>query len=294
MRISVGPAPLSWGEEKLVNFYREMAEAPVDDVYLGEIACAKRLWVRADVLDRIETDLLRAGKTVYHSSPALVTCEEERRAFDLLWRRAVRVEINSPAFLAIARSRPAVAGAFLNIYNSVAARMLAELGIERVVLPAEIGMESLGSIARHGRVGIEVVVHGHVPMALSRSCHTARAVMQSDRRCGGACRDYPDGMVLEAAGRALFRVDGPLTTSAASCCLVEYVPRLEQMGVTCMRVQPQQEHTGRIISIYRSVLDRPGRAAMSKALGELTELSPDGLCNGWFLGKAGWIYESPN
>ena len=40
MRISVGPAPSHWGAEKLLKLYRELVGAPVDDVYLGETACA--------------------------------------------------------------------------------------------------------------------------------------------------------------------------------------------------------------------------------------------------------------
>ncbi len=277
-----------------MDFYREMAEAPVDDVYLGEIACVKRSCLSPEVVSRIARELTRAGKDVYLSSPVLVTSEEERCVFETLSQSVGTIEINSPAFLSLARSRRAVAGAFLNVCNSAAARMLADLGVDRVAFPTELSREALRTVVKGCPLKTEAVVHGHIPLALSRRCHTARALMRTSRHCGQACREYPDGMVLEAGRHALFRVDGPLTLSASSYCLVEYLPSLERIGVTCVRIQPQTEHTARIISIYRSVLDRPSRTTMRQALDELTVLSSPGICNGWFLGKAGWIYESPN
>ena len=191
MRISVGPAPCSWGEEKLTNFYQEIAESPADDVYLGEVVCAKRSCLSPEMVSHIARALAHAGKTLYLSSPALVTNQEERREFDLLWRHVKCVEINSTAFLATARSRPAVAGAFLNVYNSSAARMLGRLGVVRVVFPSEISREPLESLVKRSGLKVEVVVHGHIPIALSRNCHTARALMRDERSCGAACRRFP-------------------------------------------------------------------------------------------------------
>jgi predicted lipid carrier protein YhbT len=46
------------------------------------------------------------------------------------------------------------------------------------------------------------------------------------------------------------------------------------------------------VRIYREVLEH--RRDCRDAAEELKAISPTGLCNGWFLGKAGWIYESPN
>ena len=82
MRISVGPAPCSWGEERFVKFYREVACSPVDDVYVSEVACPERWALSSQILRRIETMLTGAGKTVYLSSCALVTSAQERGRFD--------------------------------------------------------------------------------------------------------------------------------------------------------------------------------------------------------------------
>ncbi len=58
------------------------------------------------------------------------------------------------------------------------------------------------------------------------------------------------------------------------------------------RILPTPRHTGRTMRIYQDVLDR--RRECRCALGELAALSSSAPCNGWLLGKAGWVYESPN
>jgi predicted lipid carrier protein YhbT len=59
-----------------------------------------------------------------------------------------------------------------------------------------------------------------------------------------------------------------------------------------VRILPQWNHTARVVCIYRDVLEH--RRDCKDALEELKAISPMGLCNGWVLGKAGWIYESSN
>jgi putative sterol carrier protein len=99
-------------------------------------------------------------------------------------------------------------------------------------------------------------------------------------------------MVLEAGDRPMFRIEGPQTLSAATYCLVEYLPQLVKVDVDTVRILPQWNHTGRIVRIYRDVLEQ--RRHCADAAEELKAISPTGLCNGWLLGKAGWVYESPN
>ena len=292
MRLSVGPAPSSWGVEKLGGLYRDLARSPADDVYLGETVCPDRSCFSDGWAGRIGEDLARAGKTVYASSLILVRDGEHCRAFRHLAQQVGRVEINSAAFLGLARQYPAIGGAFLNVYNSVAARILAEAMIERIVLPCELGLESIISITKQFDVATEVVVHGHIPIATSNMCPTARCFGWDDRNCREVCRQHPDGIVLEAGDRPMFRIEGLQTLSAATYCLVEYLGELEQAGVDTVRILPQRGQAARVVWVYRDVLDR--RREPRDALEELKALSPTGLCNGWFLGKAGWVYESPN
>jgi collagenase-like PrtC family protease/predicted lipid carrier protein YhbT len=290
MKISVGPAPSHWGKNKIESLYRELAQSPVDYVYLGETACPDRLCFSPDFVGKLCDELTRAGKEVYVSSFTLVRDEKQYRVFrDLAWQ-VRRVEINSPAFLGFARCYPAVLGTFLNVYNSTAANILAEHKVERIVLPPELSFQSVASISKNCTVPTELVAHGHIPIAISGTCQTVRSLGYSADECGKVCQRYPEGMVLNAGDQPLFRIEGPQTLSAMTYCLVEYLPQLEKAGVDTVRILPQYEHTGRIVRIYRDVLEHQRNCR--DALKELKAISPGGLCNGWFLGKAGWIYES--
>lgn len=292
MRLSVGSAPSNWGEEKLRSFYRELAASPVDMVYVGETICPDRSCFSPGFLKEICDDLTRAGKEVYASSLILVKDQKQYRAFADLVQQVKRAEINSPAFLALARRYPAAGGMFLNVYNSAAARVLARNMIERIVLPCELGLEAISTIAKRSPVAVEVVVHGHIPIATSITCTTARCLNVDDDNCEKVCRRYPEGMTLRAGDLPMFRIDGPQTLSAATFCLVEYLPELQQAGVDTVRILPQGNHTVRVAHIYRDVLDDSRKTR--DALEELSALSNTGLCNGWFHGKAGWVYESRN
>jgi collagenase-like PrtC family protease/predicted lipid carrier protein YhbT len=262
----------------------------VDYVYLGETACPDRSCFSPDFLGRLSDELTRAGKEVYASSLILVRDEEQHGLFKNFARQIQRIEINSPAFLGFARCYPTVIGMFLNVCNSATANILAKHKVERIVLPPELGFQSVASIAKMCTAATELVVHGHIPIAISGTCQTARSLGRNGDGCGRLCQYYPEGMVLEAGDQPLFRIEGPQTLSASTYCLVEYLPQLEKAGVDTVRILPQYEHTDRIVCIYRDVLEH--RRSYKDALEELKAVSPGGLCNGWFLGKAGWIYES--
>ncbi len=292
LRISVGPAPSHWGTSRLKSFYRQVARGPADYVYLGETVCPRRSRLTPDLAGSLHEELSGAGKEVYASSLILTRTEAQCRHFDDLARQIGRIEINGPAFLDLMRRYPAVGGMSLNVCNSTTARLFARRGARRIVLPCELGLRSIRCIAGRSPVAVEVVVHGHLPVAMSGTCYTARCFGQAADGCGESCGRYPVGMVLEAGGRPIFRIDGPQTLSAGSHCLIEHLTALAAAGVHSVRILPQVDHTDRIVRIYRDVLD--GRRDCRDALSELRALSSGPLCNGWFLGKAGWEYESPN
>ncbi len=292
VRISVGPAPSNWGAMRSMSFYRELARSCADYVYLGETVCSQRSCLSPDFVGRMCDELLGTGKEVYASSLTLARDDAEHRGFDRLAKLVGRIEVNSPAFLSMMPHYPAVCGLFLNVCNSTAARVFARHGATRIVLPCELGLDSIRDIARGSQVAVEVIAHGHVPIAMSGTCCTARCTGRTDSRCGRVCEHYPEGITLQAGGRQMFRVEGFQTLSAGTWCLAEYLTDLENAGVHSVRILPQMRHTNRIVQIYRDMLD--GRRDCHDALEELRALSSGQLCNGWLVGKPGWVYQSPN
>ena len=80
-KLTLGPIAYHWSAETRRDFYARIAdEAPVDEVYLGEVICSKRApFHEADLPATIER-LERAGKTVIVSSLAEVMLKRERKA----------------------------------------------------------------------------------------------------------------------------------------------------------------------------------------------------------------------
>ena len=67
-RLALGPVLYFWSRDDLFRFYREIAELPLDTVYLGETVCAKRRSLRLDDWLAIGRELADAGKEVVLSS----------------------------------------------------------------------------------------------------------------------------------------------------------------------------------------------------------------------------------
>ena len=63
LRLDLGPVQYYWPKDKLVTFYREVADMPVDIVYLGETVCARRHELREDDWLSIASDLASTGTT---------------------------------------------------------------------------------------------------------------------------------------------------------------------------------------------------------------------------------------
>ena len=77
MRLSLGPVQYYWPQDELKEFYRQVADSPVDVVYLGETVCSKRRLFRFDDWMQTAEELAEAGKEVILSTMALLESESE-------------------------------------------------------------------------------------------------------------------------------------------------------------------------------------------------------------------------
>ena len=79
MKLGLGPILYYWPRHAVLDFYADVAAAPVDVVYLGETVCSRRHELRLPDWLEIATMLADAGKEAVLSTLPLVEAEADLR-----------------------------------------------------------------------------------------------------------------------------------------------------------------------------------------------------------------------
>lgn len=292
-KLTLGPIAYHWSADARRDFYARIAdEAPVDEVYLGEVICSKRApFHEADLPATIER-LERAGKRVILSTLAEVMLKRERKATeDIAEMVSPEIEVNNAAGLYARGKRPHRIGPFMNAYNDATIAWMAGQGATHVCLPAEMPAPAIAAAAQAAvalGLGVEVQVYGRASLAVSARCYHARAHGRTKDNCQFVCEEDPDGMPLRTRDdRPILRVNGIQTLSESYVDLLPEVARLIADGVTHLRLMPQAVDMVAVAQVFRDVLD--GRVPTGEADARLATLSGHaGLSNGFYHGTAGY------
>ncbi|MHB8668920.1 MAG: ubiquinone anaerobic biosynthesis protein UbiV [Burkholderiales bacterium] len=291
MKLSLGPIQYFWDRERVFDFYRRVAEAPVDIVYLGETVCSKRRALRLpDWLD-IAGRLAAAGKEAVLSTLTLIEAESEAGYLRTIAENGrYAVEANDMAAVAMLEgaapdSAPGgfVIGPHINVYNARALALMARAGARRWVMPLELDRDTLAALqfTRPAGLETEVFVFGRLPLSFSARCFTARAHNLPKDECGFRCADYPDGMPLRTReGRSFLNLNGIQVQSGETCNLVHEIGALRALAVDVLRLSPQADGMFEIIDAFRGVMD--GRLESTAAAGLLAPFLPSGACDGYW------------
>jgi collagenase-like PrtC family protease len=290
MKLSLGPLLYYWPRAQVFSFYREIAVAPVELVYLGEVVCSRRHELDFEDWHAIARALVAAGKEVVLSAPALTESEGDLK---ILRRVAANgefpVEANDWGAVRVLAEREGwVAGPHLNVYNPQTLALLHELGARRWVAPFEATRAVVAGALERRPEGLqaELFSHGRMPLAHSARCFTARRFNLQKESCEYRCLDFPDGMALDTReGAPFLAVNGVQTQSAAVYCLVDELSALRDAGVSILRVSPQAQGTVEVLRILRAAADR----ALSPydARKALAAVSAGRLWNGFWHGRPG-------
>ncbi|MCJ7557459.1 MAG: U32 family peptidase [Gammaproteobacteria bacterium] len=293
MKLALGYIPFLWPADKVRAFYLEMAEQPLDIIYLGEAVCSKRRAIGTGEWIELGRQLAGAGKQAVLSSLALIEAKSElANAKRLCENGELMVEANDMAAVQMMHERgmPFVTGNGINIYNAHSLRILFEKGLRRWVFPVELSalcLQELLAEARDmgiaGQLETEVLAYGHLGLAYSARCFTARAHDLPKDQCGFVCKDYPAGMALSTQeDQQLFILNGIQVMSGDLCNLLGEVEGMRQMGVDVLRLNPTGGDMRPIIDQFRAAADGLAPTALLKGATDL----PQGV-NGYWHGRPG-------
>lgn len=288
MKLSLGPVLYYWDKEQLGQFYAEMSSLPLDVIYLGETVCSKR---RAFSLDQWlglgrELQACSQAQLVLSSLTLIEAASELSSLRRLCDNGELLVEANDMGAVQLLAERklPFVGGPALNLYNGHALTQLQDSGMVRWVPPVECSAALIRAVLEQVReLGrevpqVEVFAYGHLPLAYSARCFTARAENRPKDDCQFCCINYPDGLALSSqAGQALFTLNGIQTMSAEVTNLLSDYPGLVASGADIVRLSPRAQGMAEVIEAWQRVRE-----------GEAPPLFVEG-CNGYWHGQAGML-----
>ena len=291
MKLALGPLLYYWPRQQVLDFYDQIANTPVDIVYLGETVCARRHELRVQDWADIAAKLAAAGKQALLGTQTLIESES-----DLKTLRRVTEEMDFPieandmgaVHVLTAEKRSFVAGPFLNIFNAATLAMMARLGATRWVMPVEMSATSLAELQATRPAGLEteVFAYGRMPLAFSARCFTARHFNLQKDDCQFKCLEFPDGLLIKTReGEEFLTLNGIQTQSSKIYNLIGEVDALRELGVDILRISPQSSHTLELLEVFRARME--GALDVQEARSRMADLALAEPCNGFWYGKPG-------
>jgi collagenase-like PrtC family protease len=289
MKISLGPILYYWTRKTVQDFYDQVANWPVDIVYLGEVVCSRRHEMRLDDWLTVAGKLADAGKEVVLSTQALLESESDLKVLRRIARNGrFSIEANDMGAVRLSAGKPFVVGTHINTYNGETLEILAEQGASRWVMPVELSRNMLTELLVKKPQGMEteVFAYGRLPLAFSSRCFTARRHNLPKDDCHFKCLEHPCGVTLKTRdGQSFLALNGTQTQSASIHNLIGEINDMRQLGVDVVRISPQPEHTGEVAAVFKSAIDRVMSSKEAKAA--LAPLLFDAPCDGYWHGQSG-------
>ncbi len=253
MKLSLAPIGYFWPKARVEAFYREVAQSPLDRVYLGETVCSKRRELSLDDHLRIARELRDAGKEVVLSTLTLLEAAGELKEVQRYCDQAdYMVEANDMAAVqrASEQGHAFVVGNAINCYNPGTLIQLLELGMKTWNPPVEMSREWLSDVlasaevqAVRDRLEVEVFSFGYLPLAYSARCFTARSEDRPKDDCRLCCINYPNGRVVYSQdNEPIFTLNGIQTQSGQRYNLLNDIDSMRGL-VDIVRLSPQAEGT---------------------------------------------------
>lgn len=292
MKYSLGPVLYYWSKETLEEFYQQAANSRADVVYLGEAVCSKRRATKVGDWLAMAKALADSGKQVVISTLALVQASSElnelKRYVDngeFLLEASDLGVVN----LCAERKLPFVAGHALNCYNAVTLRLLLKQGMVRWCMPVELSrdwlvnlLEQCETLGIRRQFEVEVLSYGHLPLAYSARCFTARSENRPKDECETCCIKYPTGRSMRSQeDQQVFVLNGIQTMSGYVYNLGNELTSMQGL-VDVVRLSPMGSETFPMLEAFKA--NETGSAPLP--------LASNSDCNGYWRRLPGLMLEA--
>ncbi|CAM4135199.1 putative protease [Yersinia intermedia] len=287
MKYALGAVLYYWPKTDIETFYQAAANSSADIIYLGENVCTKRREMKVGDWLALAKEVAASGKQVVISTLALLQAPSELNEL----KRYVEngeflLEANDLGAVNMAAERglPFVAGHALNCYNAYTLRILHRQGMMRWCMPVELSRDWLVNVLQQceelgfrNQFEVEVLSYGHLPLAYSARCFTARSEDRAKDECETCCINYPQGRpVLSQEDQQVFILNGIQTQSGYCYNLGNELISMQGL-VDIVRLSPQGLDTLAVIEQFR---------ANEQGLNPLI-LTDKNDCNGYWRRLAG-------
>lgn len=292
MKYSLGPVLYYWSKETLEEFYQQAANSRADVVYLGEAVCSKRRATKVGDWLAMAKALADSGKQVVISTLALVQASSElnelKRYVDngeFLLEASDLGVVNMCA----ERKLPFVAGHALNCYNAVTLRLLLKQGMVRWCMPVELSrdwlvnlLDQCETLGIRQQFEVEVLSYGHLPLAYSARCFTARSENRPKDECETCCIKYPTGRSMRSQeDQQVFVLNGIQTMSGYVYNLGNELTSMQGL-VDVVRLSPMGSETFTMLEAFKA--NGTGSAPLP--------LASNSDCNGYWRRLPGLMLEA--
>ncbi|HEU4721698.1 MAG TPA: U32 family peptidase [Gemmatimonadaceae bacterium] len=185
----------------------------------------------------------------------------------------------------------------MTVHDESGARVMAELGIERVVLARENTLDDIRAIrAAVPELGLESFVHGALCISYSGQCYMSGMISERSANrgsCAQSCRK--DYVLTDLTSGA--ELDRGYLISAKDLAATDHLADIADAGIGCLKVEGRKkrpEYVATVTNGYRTFLDRLAegdRTAPSPTDVEpLVQIYSRGFTGGMYGGREGRGY----
>ncbi len=189
----------------------------------------------------------------------------------------------------------------MTVHDVSGARVMSELGIDRVVLARENTLDDIRAIkSAVPELGLETFIHGALCIAYSGQCFMSGMISERSANRGSCAQSCRKDYVLDDITNGV-ELDRGFLISAKDLSAVEHLADITDAGVGCLKVEGRKkrpEYVATVTNGYRTFLDRIADGDRTPPppadVEPLAQIYSRGFTGGMYGGRQGREYVTRN